>query len=151
MRGSARSLPERVALRADDEHVATRDARPLGESAERIEEVLDHVRADDEVDAAVADREPVARRDDVDGHDLAALTPLLAGVDLRSRVAVAELIDVPGRQAERVVRGTPDLDADKSIETAMGEGGVRELHDSTTRTACPPRRFRRMLRRAPGG
>ena len=80
-----------VAVRDDEHDHPARDPAPLLERADRVGEVLDHVRREHEVERVVRERQPVARRDDVDGPGAPALVPLVALVDVSSEPSTSTL------------------------------------------------------------
>jgi hypothetical protein len=105
-------------VRDHDDDVLPRHAKPLLQGADRVGEVLQHVRGEDEVDGVVLEGELVTRSDEVDRPLPTTEPPFLLFVD---RVHGAVLVDVQHVEAVVVVGGAADLDAFEAAEDPVHE------------------------------
>ena len=127
-RGAGAILVEgSLLMRRDDVDIATRadHAAPLLQRFDGIGKMFDHVRADDEIDAAVFERQLIAGRGDVHRQRLAAHADFFL---LKNRDLFGE-IDIARPEAEAVVRGAADLNAVETIQQFVSECALFELHE----------------------
>ncbi len=110
----------------DDIQVAAglHHAIPLLQRLDRIGKMFDDMRADHEIDAAVFERQLVARRHDVHRKSFAAQLDLF----LLEAGQFRGVVDVASLQTERVVGGAADFEPFESVEQLVSECAFLEFH-----------------------